>query len=124
MDILLGLGTLAVTCLLLSFAYGAHRRHTPARWTRLPGLSMLTCVALTLLGPVGIGFLAKAAIAPGQELASLGLVSVGVTAALVAIAVIASPILIRPALHASADKDHLVADNRNVAPAQIVEIAA
>lgn len=118
MDILLGLSTLAATSLLLSFAYGAHRRQTPAKWTRLPGLSMLVCVALTLMGPVGIGFLAKAAFMPSQELASLGFVSLVLTAALVAIAVVASPILIRPALRASSGVIHPVAANRNLDPVQ------
>lgn len=124
MDILLGLGTLAATGLLLSFAYGAHRRPTSAKWTRIPGLSMLTCVTLTLMGPVGLGFLIKAAITPGQELASLSAVSMTVTAALVAVAVLASPILIQPARRKAVAVGRPVADNRNVAPVQDAAIAA
>lgn len=124
MDILLGLGTLAVTALLLSFAYGAHRKAVPAKWTRLPGLSMMICVALTLMGPVGLGFLIKAALAPMAELASLSIFSVVITGVLVALAVMASPLLIRPALHKSGAYDDLSADNCNVAPTQETIVAA
>lgn len=124
MDILLGLSTLAATSLLLSFAYGAHRRAIPAKWTALPGLSMLTCVMLTLAGPVGFGFLIKGALQPLQELSSLSVSAVILTALLVALAVVASPLLIRPALRKSSEFNQPVADNNNVAPAVVSGVAA
>ncbi len=124
MDILLGLGTLAATCLLMSFAYGAHRRQNPAAWTRIPGLSMLICVALTLMGPVALGFFVKAAMSPMQEFATLTFVSVVMTAALVAVAVVASPLLIRPARRHVSAPAQPAADNRNTSPSKDTVIAA
>ena len=124
MDVLLGLSTAAATSLLLAFAYGAHRRPIPAKWTTMPGLSMLVCVALTLMAPVSLGFFVKAAISPMQEFATLGFFSLAVTASLVAVAVVASPILIRPALRKTQAAGQPSADNRNTAPSQDAVIAA
>jgi hypothetical protein len=121
MDILLGVSTLAATTLLLSFAYGAHRRPVPSSWTRTPGLSMLTCVALTLMGPVGLGFLVKAALNPMLELQTLSISVLVVAGALVAIAFVASPVLIRPALKAKRPAAP-TAHNDNAAPS-VVEAA-
>tara|TARA_R110002049_G_scaffold23781_4_gene84535 strand:+ start:37797 stop:38150 length:354 start_codon:yes stop_codon:yes gene_type:complete len=95
MDILLGVGTLAVTALIFAWGFAAHRRSKPAGWTRMPGGSMLFCVAMTLALPIGIGFLIKAVAAPSAQLAGLGLAPVAVVAALVALAILGVPMMLR-----------------------------
>lgn len=97
MDILLGVGVLAATCLLFALGYGGHRRTVPAGWTKWPGASMLISVALVLMGPVGLGFLVKAATMPAYEMATLSLTGLAIVAALVVLAVVCTPLLMSSA---------------------------
>lgn len=94
MDILLGLGVLSASTLLFAAGFAAHRRPVPARWTRLPGLSMLFCVTLTMMAPVGLGFLVKAALTPQTFTAGTVMWFLPV-AALAAAALVFTPVLIR-----------------------------
>ncbi|SFD99367.1 hypothetical protein SAMN04488523_104164 [Sulfitobacter brevis] len=123
MNIVLGIGTLAVTALLFAYAYGAHRRPVPSRWTRVPALSMLTCVAFTLMGPVGLGFLVTAALSPARELATTSVIGLVIAAALALMAVISCPLLVRPARKTSARAGEVAADNANAAPSIAAAVA-
>ena len=97
MNILLGVGVLAATALLFAFAYGAHLRPVPARWTRWPGTSMLVCVVLTTAGPTGLGLLIKGLINPIADLAQMALIEIVVVATISALAVMMVPVLMLPA---------------------------
>ncbi|MEW9921009.1 hypothetical protein AB2B41_15460 [Marimonas sp. MJW-29] len=98
MDTTLGVGILAATVLLFSWAFGAHRRPDRAAWVDWPGASMLICVAFTMMGPVGLGFLVRGLMYPVADIARANVVLAGVSAGLAVVAFIAAPMLIRPAL--------------------------
>ncbi|WP_067296909.1 hypothetical protein [Sulfitobacter sp. EhC04] len=97
MDIILGLSAASVTVLMFCWAYSAHRRAIPARWTLLPGLSMLTCVVLTMLGPLSLGLFVRAALAPGRVIETFNLEAAVVALVLMALAVFIGPALFRRA---------------------------
>ncbi|QFT59014.1 hypothetical protein FIU94_09260 [Sulfitobacter sp. THAF37] len=97
MDIVLGLSVASVTVLLFCWAYGAHRRAVPARWTAWPGASMLTCVALTMLAPLSLGLFVRAAFAPGRVIGTFDWAPALVCIALMALAAIIGPVLFRSA---------------------------
>lgn len=108
MNLILGVGSLSVTTLVFAWAYGAHLRPVPARWTQTP-LSMLLCVGLVELAAFGIGFVVLTALNPGETLASLSVVDAVVTAALATAAILFTKRLMAPAYQRpSADVIHLV----------------
>ncbi len=113
MDIVLGLSAASVTVLMFCWAYSAHRRAEPARWTRLPGLSMLICVVLTMLGPLSLGLFVRAALAPGRAVDSFSLEAALVALALMALAVLIGPVMLRSARRPAAPRGQ----NLNRAPA-------
>ncbi len=115
MDILLGVGTLSATVLLFSWAFGAHRRPDRAAWVSWPGASMLVCVALTLLAPVGLGFIIRGALHPLTDLTRITVLEAVCVAGLLFLAVTVSPFLIRPGLRrGTVVRD--TADTGNFAP--------
>ncbi len=119
MDFLLGVGGLAATALLFAWTYAAHRAH--ARWVTWPAASMLACVAVTLAGPVGLGFLIKAALTPLQQWQTLHFWALVVTAGLAVMAVIFAPLLVRQGRRRPTNgAQDYVADNDNNPPATSV----
>ncbi len=120
MDIFVGVGILAATVLLLSSAYGAHCGPVRAAWVSWPGASMMTCVALTLLGPVGLGFVIRGGLHPIADLSTANPVAIAVAIGLAGAAFVASPILIRPARRVRLGQGMPVADNGNRAPTEVL----
>jgi hypothetical protein len=122
MDILLGVGTASVTAIMFCWVYGAHRKPVPAGWTRWPGASMLVCVAMTLLFPLSIGLLIKAALHPVAEIIALDLSGWLIIAGATVAALVLCPVLIRPALREKSALQQAV--NRNVAPTHALDDVA
>ena len=114
MDISLGVGVLAATVLLFSWAFGAHRRPNRAAWVDWPGASMLVCVAFTLMGPVGLGLIARGLMHPVADLSRVTLVEPGIALGLAALAVVLTPALLRPGLRPAGAGRRAV--NINAAP--------
>ena len=85
MDHLLGTGILAASYLFFCAAWMAHRGSPRAKWVDWPGASMLVCVALTTMFPIGLGFLIKGLLGPLPNPFQIGLAPFAVTAALLAL---------------------------------------
>lgn len=121
MDLVLGVGLMAATALFYAFGFAAHRRDVPSKWTRFPGLSMLYAVTLTLLGPIALGFIVKAALNPLAQWQTLHLWQIVPLAGLVALAFIGTPLMLAKVRR---DGDAPVAVNSNRAPQQAEVVTA
>jgi hypothetical protein len=75
MYLALGVGLLSAAVLLFVWAYAAHRRRVPARWTGREFLSSGICIVITGLLPIGGGYLAVAVMHPLGTIRSLGAAS-------------------------------------------------
>ena len=91
----LGVGLLAAAALLFAWAYAAHRRPVPARWTGREFLSSGICIVITAVLPVGCGYLAVAVLDPAGTVRSLEPISLGLMALSVAAAWALIPRLLR-----------------------------
>lgn len=90
MNLVLGVGTLSLTALLFGWAFGAHRRPVPARWTQTPA-SMLMCVALVELFALGVGFLLMSGLSPIETVTTVEPVSAIAAAVLLGASVFLTP---------------------------------
>jgi hypothetical protein len=115
MDLFLGVGILAASYVLFCCAYAAHRGQPRAAWPDWPGASMLVCVALTTLFPIGLGFLIKGLFGIG-ELTTAALVPAAVTGVFALLAALGGRWLMRADRFAGATVPTAV--NSNSAPAQ------
>ena len=60
----LGVSLLSAAAILFAWAYAAHRRPVPARWTGREFLSSGICIVITALLPIGGGSVAVAVLDP------------------------------------------------------------
>ncbi|NNE52521.1 MAG: hypothetical protein HKN30_08975 [Sulfitobacter sp.] len=114
MDLFLGTGILAASYLLFCWAWAAHRGIPRAAWADWPGASMLICVGLTMMAPIGLGFLIKGALSPLSNLTEIGIAPLAITAVLVLMAVFGGNWFRRLAGHGPVSAPDAV--NRNAAP--------
>ena len=114
MDLLLGTGILAASYLLFCWAWLVHRGPRRAPWVELPGTSMMICVVLTTLPPIGLGFLALGLMSPLSAALAGGLVPLIGTLLFSLLAVLAGQSLWRRSRGGAALLPQ--AANRNVEP--------
>ena len=97
MDLTMGVGLSCATVIAIAWAYGAHRRPDPARWTTRGALSSLFTVAATILFATSLGFLISGLIDPVASFAELGPLSLAVILGAPVLAWFAVPRLAAPA---------------------------